>query len=49
MIALDTETKVLDTEILPQHTIASLALYLLSFFSQAFTAKINKHTHIYTR
>ena len=51
MIAYDVETKVLDTEIFPQHTIANLNLchYIYCFFrsGEAFTVKGNKHT--YTR
>ena len=55
MIVYDVETKVLDTEIFPQHTIANLNLwhYIYCFFFQsgeAFTVKGNKHTptHTYT-
>ena len=52
MIVVEVETKVLETEIFPQHTIADLnsALQLLFFQSgEAFTVKGNKHTHTFAR
>ena len=52
MIVVELETKVLETEIFPQHTIADLnsALQLLFVQSgEAFTVKGNKHTHTPSR
>ena len=52
MIVFDVATKVLDTEIFPQHTIADLNLwhYIHCFVQseKVFTMKENKHTHART-
>ena len=48
MIVYDVGTKVLDTEIFPQHTMADLNIWYYLLFVQseeAFTVKGNKHTH----
>lgn len=48
MIAYDVGTKVLDTEIFPQHAMADLNIWYYLLFVQseeAFTVKGNKHTH----
>ena len=53
MTVYDIATKVIETEIFPQHIIADLNLwyYIYCFVQsgQAFTVKGNKHTHAYTR
>ena len=52
VIAYDVVTKVLDSEIFPQHTIADLKLwhYIYCFVQsgEAFTVKENAHTHKHT-
>ena len=52
MIVFDVATKVLDTEIFPQHTVADLNLwhYIHCFVQseKVFTMKENKHTHART-
>ena len=51
MIVYDVGTKVLDTEIFPQHTMADLNIWYYLLFVQseeAFTVKGNKHTHTHT-
>ena len=52
MIVFDVETKVLHTEIFPQHTIVDLSSGISSCFVQsgeAFTVKGNKHTYTHKR
>ena len=48
MVVYDDATKVLDTEIFPQHTIADLNLwhYICFQSGEDFTVNRNKHTHI---
>ena len=50
MIFFDAETKVLDTEIFPPHSITDLnsdiTFYCLVYSGEAFTVK--RHTHTYT-
>ena len=50
MVVYDDATKVLDTEIFPQHTIADLNLWHYRCFQSGedFTVNRNKHTHTYT-
>ena len=53
VIAYDVVTKVLDSEIFPQHTIADLKLwyYIYCFVQsgEAITVKENTHTHTHTQ
>ena len=51
MIVFHAETKVLDTKIFPQHTIADLnsgIIYCFVWSGEAFTVKGNEHTHAHT-
>ena len=51
MIVFHAETKVLDTKIFPQHTIADLnsgIIYCFVWSGEAFTVKGNEHTHTHT-
>ena len=50
MIVYDVATKVLDTELFPQHTIAELNSGITFFFIQPedFAMKANNHTHIHS-
>ena len=49
MVVYNDATKVLDTEIFPQHTIADLNLwhYICFQSGEDFTVNRNKHTHTY--
>ena len=52
MIAYDLATKVIDTELFPQHSIAALNLWHYNYCfvqsGEAFTVKGHTHTHTYT-
>ena len=51
MIAYDLATKVIDTELFPQHSIAALNLWHYNYCfvqsGEAFTVKGHTHTHIH--